>query len=117
MKPYTYNFTIQQGETFRRTFINESEELDLADYESVRMQIRSRPQDQTIIWDSEVDGLLELQADRIVLIISAELTAAFNFTTAGYDIELVKADGTVEKLARGAISLVREYTKVQEISA
>lgn len=114
MKPYEYNFTIQQGETFRRTFINQSEELNLSDYESVRMQIRSRPEDETIIWDSAVDGLLQLQEDRIVLIISAELTAAFDFTKAGYDIELVKADGTVEKLARGSITLIKEYTKVTE---
>lgn len=110
-----YNMEIEQGGTFVRTFTFD-DEIDLSDYDSVRMQIRRMP-GKAIIWNSEEsaanNGSITIDGQDIVLDIPASVTADFEFEEAGYDIELVK-DGTpeiVDKPIKGKILLHKEYTK------
>lgn len=118
MKPATNDLTIYQGSTFSKTWVLDQVTIDagfdFSQYDLVRMQIRKKPNSDTVIWDSVTQGGLTLQDDRIILNIPAHITAEFSFKTAGYDIELVKTSVNpqiVDKFLTGTITLVKEYTK------
>lgn len=113
MEPGTYNFTIFQGSTFDRTFTISDTTVDFEDYNDVRMMIRLRP-GSDVIWSSETGdaGTITIaDSTNLDLYIPAEVTAEFDFQEAGYDIELMAANGTVDKLLRGRIILQKEYTE------
>lgn len=110
----TYNFSMNQGSTLTKTF--EVSGLDLGVYTEARMQIRSKPNSDTIIWDSADSGSISIVDDTVILEIPADITELFDFYTAGYDIELVQSDELIDKLLTGEITLVKEYTKPVEES-
>lgn len=121
MEPQELNLKIYQGQTVPITFtVAEGEEFDFGYYDLVRMQIRKTPSSE-VVWDSETseNGGLTVSDDGKTLILSltAEETAEFNFGAAGYDIELVKNGATevVDKFCFGRITLVKEYTKPVEL--
>lgn len=116
MVPGIYDLNIYQGSTFTRRF-NVSD-LDLSEFDSVRMDIRQRP-DDTVVWSSaEHTGSLVIDVsgsnNAIVLTIDANDTALFDMKyPGGYDIELI-TDGTpdvVDKILRGSVVIIREYTE------
>lgn len=116
MKPGIYNMQIEQGSTFERVFTITETSLDLADYDSIHMQIRSIP-GAAVVWDSEgttPGGSITIEnSTTIRLIIDADTTDDWRFDSARYDIELI-IDGTpdqVDKLMKGQIMLDREVTK------
>lgn len=116
MKPAIYNTEIEQGSTFDRAFTITSGDFVFTDYDSVRMKIRSTP-GNVVVWDSEAEtpgGSITIESDTVLrLIIDAATTAAFEFTNATYDIELVK-DGDpirVDKPLKGTIIVNKENTR------
>ena len=117
-----YNFTIEQGTTFTRTFNykdSNGDPIDISEATAIRMQIR-----ETIGSANPVTGGtfgLDSGFTRSVpagtsttssftLSIPSATTAAYNFTNAVYDIELVN-DGITTRLLQGKIKLSKEVTR------
>ena len=127
-----YNFTIEQGTTFQRTFKYKDASgnpLDLSNH-SVRMQIRSDKADKTtsflhefgsgsefslqgsgglFIVSSSAAGITEL--DQFTLFISASTTQAMSFESAIYDIEIESTESIVTRLLQGKIKISKEVTR------
>jgi len=111
------NFTLQQGATFRRTFIlrdsKTTEPLDLTGC-SARMQVRP-----TLISD---DVLLELTIDnggititplegKIELHIAHDATVNTTWRKGIYQLEIVFANGDVSRYLEGTITHSLEVTR------
>ena len=134
-----YNFTIEQGTTFQRTFKYKDASgspLDLTDHD-VRMQIRSDKADNTTSFLHEFGsgsefslagsgGLFILSSseasiaensdpaklDQFTLFISASTTENMSFESAVYDIEIEETDsGIVTRLLQGKIKISKEVTR------
>ena len=107
-----YNFTIEQGTTFKRTFKYKDANGDGVDLSShaVRMQIRKTIGGDLITEEGTdkftVGGVAN---NEFTLIIAASTTAAYTFNTAVYDIEIEK-DNEVTRLLQGKIKLSKEVT-------
>jgi hypothetical protein len=110
-----YNFTIEQGTTFTRTFKYKDANGDPVDLSShaVRMQIRKN------IGGDLISSFTEEGTDKFTvggtgnneftLSISASTTASYTFSTAVYDIE-IELGGVVTRLLQGKIKLSKEVT-------
>ncbi len=115
MKAGIYNFEIEQGGKLHKTWAFPIDELDLSDYDGVRMQIRRRP-GQPVIWDSGAEepnnGSIVIAGNNIDLDIPGNKTKDFQFDEAAYDIELyTNADSdNPDKVLKGKILLNREIT-------
>ena len=109
MKPGLFNIEIFQGTTYNLVFATTDTDIDLTDYDSIRMEIRKNP-GGTIFWDSAVDtgGSIVIQdANTIELLLEAPLTDGFRFDEAQYVIELI-TNGTpdaVDALLYGKVVL------------
>jgi len=129
-----YNFTIEQGTTFKRTFKykdSTGNPIDLAQHD-VHMDVRSSIDTSTAILDINETGAtkngvdttshtffkvtsasLDANANEINLTIDAETTASMSFDTAVYDIE-ISDDSTpkvVTRILQGKIKLSKEVTR------
>jgi hypothetical protein len=129
-----YNFTIEQGTTFQRTFKYKDANgnpLDLSDHD-VRMQIRNDKADNTTSFLHEFGsgssfstegsgGLFLLSTssvasegtlDQFTLFISASTTTSMSFGSAIYDIEIEESgSGIVTRLLQGKIKISKEVTR------
>ena len=135
-----YNFTIEQGTTFQRTFKYKDASgnpLDLTDHD-IRMQLRDTLADtpgSTKFFEfgsgSEFSlagsgGLFILRSseasiaensdpaklDQFTLFISASTTENMSFESAVYDIEIEETDsGIVTRLLQGKIKISKEVTR------
>ena len=129
-----YNFTIEQGTTFQRTFKYKDangDPLDLSNH-SVRMQIRNDKADNTGSFLHEFGsgssfslegsgGLFILSTssaapagtlDQFTLFISASTTENMTFNSAIYDIEIEESSsGIVTRLLQGKIKISKEVTR------
>jgi len=117
MAAYKQNLIIEQGATF--SFNIEWTESDgvtpvnLTGY-TAEMDIRASYDDpNTIIQLDTTNGRITLggTAGTIQLLISAADTAALDFTSAVYDLELTAPDGTVTRLMEGGVSFSPEVTR------
>ena len=119
----TYNFTIEQGATFRRTFKYKNAEgtpINLSSH-AVRMQLReSIDSNSTIIHLSETENATNGSkitvtggsSNEIIVLITASATSAMNFNQAVYDLEIEENDtGTVTRLLQGKVKLSKEVTR------
>ena len=125
-----YNFTIEQGATFTRTFKYKNSEggpIPLTNHD-VFMDIRESVDSPTTILDiSEEQGIKSdgsttsntnfvvstSNTNEFTLTIDADTTASMSFNTAVYDIE-VKDNSTppvVTRLLQGKIKLSKEVTR------
>ena len=129
-----YNFTIEQGTTFKRTFKykdSNGNPIDLGSHD-VFMDIRSSIDSSTTILDirklnsTKIDGSSTNNtnftitsasagetANEINLTIDADTTASMSFDTAVYDIE-IKDNTTppvVTRILQGKIKLSKEVTR------
>lgn len=117
MSAARYNLKIEQGATFRMP-------LELSDPKtntvwdltgcSARMQIRQHISSSVILHEMTSDNgglVIDPLLGIILMEISAEVTAAFNFSSAVYDLELVKTDGDVVRLVYGNVALSFEVTR------
>ena len=111
-----YNFTIEQGATLDRTFIykdGDGDPLDLTGF-TARMHLRSRASAATTLLElTTTNGRIVITGatGTIRLVAPASVTAALNFNTAVYDLEIESAVGTVTRLLQGTIELSKEVTR------
>lgn len=112
-----YNFTIEQGATFTRTFKYKDangDPLSLSDH-AVRMQIRSSVGSTSTLADITESGTSKFQVstentNEFTLTLSATDTTAYAFDQAVYDIEIEKS-GVVTRLLQGKIKLSKQVTR------
>lgn len=110
------NIVIEQGATFNPVLTYRDENaalIDLSGY-TARMQIRLAKSDLAFIHEltTENSGItLGGVAGTITLLITDTDTAAFTFTDAVYDLELISGGGIVTRLIEGTVTLSAEATK------
>ena len=125
-----YNFTIEQGTTFQRTFKykdSSGNPLDLTNH-LVRMQIRNNKADTggsflnefisgsntsggLFILSSSIAGSSSNKTDQFTLFISASTTTSMSFDSAIYDIEIEDTSSIVTRLLQGKIKISKEVTR------
>ena len=117
MAAFKFKLAIDQGSTFTKLFTwkagTPAAPVDLTGC-TARMQLRSQiTSDAILIELTTENGRITLggTAGTIELTISATDTAALNFTSAVYDLEIVYADGTVRRLISGTATLSPEVTR------
>ena len=115
-----YNFTIEQGATFQRIFKYKNEDgtpKSLTSVDDIRMQIRETINSTSPIVTYDIDTNFtrsipagESVQNQFTLVIPADTTKDFTFSTAVYDIELQEGS-TVTRLLQGKIKLSKEVTR------
>jgi hypothetical protein len=107
MSAGTYDFTIEQGATFQRTFTwkdNNGNPINLTGY-SAKMELKDSHGNLLLTLLSGTDVTLGGSAGTIAVEIAAATTAALTFDTANYDLRLTDASGTVTRLLSGIVTL------------
>lgn len=122
-----YDFQIEQGSDFE-LFITykdtDGNNINMNQYGLIRMQVRE---------NTEGPPLLELRSDspanpesyvapeslirlgnsdpNLRIFVENSITESLNFDVAFYDLELVGQSGSVTKILRGSVKLIKEFTK------
>lgn len=115
-----YDFEIRQGGTFTRTITwtdnsTPGVPIDITGY-TIRSQIRQTLTDTSFLLEMStgVDARIAI-TDAVngvfTITVSATDTAALDFGTAIYDLEMVSPGGVVTPLLEGVVTLVREVTR------
>lgn len=114
------NLTIEQGETFQRTFnIKDSnnDALDMSGY-LARMQVRAKYTSESplIDVDSASKGGITIHPSSVVgridILVSDTVTAALPAPQVGvWDLEVVDGSDVVSKLLKGLVKINPEATK------
>lgn len=116
MAAVKYDFTIEQGATTVKPFVWKSGEgvpVDLTG-SSVRMQVRRSPSSSDVLLEASTENdriQLDATNGKFTLVLSATVTAALNWMTGVYDIEVTSADDTVTRLVQGTITISKEVTR------
>ena len=111
-----YNFTIEQGSTFTRTFKYKDSTgtaIDLSNH-AIRMQIRDSIGAPTPLLSITEDNGFSVDGtntNEFTLTISATNTKDLTFNTAVYDIEIEDNANVVTRLLQGKIKLSLEVTR------
>ena len=118
MSAGTYNFTIEQGTTFTRTFWykdSSGDPINLSGY-NIRMDIKNSYDSAALATFSTSTGHFTITTpadgtvpNQINLLVNATQTAALTFDQAIYDIEL-EINDIVIRLLQGRIKLSPEVT-------
>tara|TARA_R110001592_G_scaffold141714_1_gene363525 strand:+ start:28 stop:399 length:372 start_codon:yes stop_codon:yes gene_type:complete len=118
-----YNFTIEQGATFTRTFKYKDStgaSLPISNNASINMQIRETIGSAEPVpngtFKSGSGFILSTNTEdnvqnQFTLVIPAATSSNFSFTTAVYDIELIESNVTT-RLLQGKIKLSKEVTRL-----
>lgn len=112
----TYDIFIEQGATFVKGIIwkdSEGDPVDLDGY-TARMQFRPSVNSNTIYFSCTTEnGRITLGGalGTIDISIDADDTAAFEFISAVYDLELESAGGFVTRLLEGGVEVSKEVTR------
>ena len=77
---------------------------------SARMQIRDTAGALLLELGTDSGGLQVDGPGRLLLELTATQTAAINWQTGLYDLELTMADGSVDRWMQGAVSVSKEQT-------
>ena len=110
------NITIEQGATFNPVFTWKDElgnPIDLSGF-SGRMHIRGEIEDATTLLEITTANaymVLGGALGTITLNVPASITAALDFDTAVYDLELESSGGDVTRLLKGSVGLSPEVTR------
>ncbi|MCU4601851.1 hypothetical protein [Acinetobacter ursingii] len=110
------NLKIEQGATFRQTFdwTTNGVPVNLTGFET-RMQLRQPIDSPTIIHELTTSNggihFTDPLNGKFELFISNIDTAAFNFSTCVYDLEMVAPNTDVTRLIEGTITLSKEVTR------
>lgn len=117
MTPAKLDLTIYQGATFKRILrLKDSNDvaIDLTGAEA-RMQVRGHVGDETPILElNDTNGRLVMTDPvngEITLLVSNEDTAALDFSSGVYDLELAYSDFTVDRVLYGTVRLSKEVTR------
>ena len=110
------NLTIEQGATFNPVLTYTDDQvppvaIDLSGYDA-RMHIRAAKGDATTLDELSVGSGITLGgvAGTIALLITDTDTAAYTWTKAVYDLEIISAGGIVTRLLQGAVIVTPEVT-------
>jgi hypothetical protein len=110
------NMVIEQGTTFNPVFTYRDENqslIDLSGY-TARMQIRLKRTSPSFIEELTTgNGKITLggAAGTITLLLTDTETAAYTFTSAVYDLELIDGSSAVTRLLQGTVTLSTEVTQ------
>jgi hypothetical protein len=110
------NITIEQGATFNPVFTWKDElgnPIDLSGF-SGRMHIRGEIEDVAPLLEITTANtymVLGGALGTITLNVPASITAALDFDTAVYDLELESSGGDVTRLLKGSVGLSPEVTR------
>lgn len=113
------SLSINQGATYRKTFTykagpeNAPVAVDLTGY-TARMQLRESQESADVLVELNTEnGGIALGgiAGTIALYLSAAATAAFTWTGAVYDLELIAPNGDVLRKLEGAVTVRPEVTR------
>jgi len=112
---FSYNLTINQGETFSKTFTYKSggNAVDLSTH-TARMQVRtSFDASSTLVNLTSGGGDITLASNGVITVtISTSATAALAAPNSGvYDLEIIASDGVVTRLLQGNVTVTPEVTK------
>jgi tRNA threonylcarbamoyladenosine modification (KEOPS) complex Pcc1 subunit len=116
MAAATHNFLIEQGTTFTKSFIwkdSTGSVISLTGF-TARMQIRQNVSASSALLTATTEnGKIDIVDDqgKIIISLSATDTAALNFNTAVYDLELISSASEVTRLVGGTITLSLEVTR------
>lgn len=111
-----YNFTLEQGTTFRREFIYKDKVgavVNLTGY-SARMQIRQyKDSGEVLVNATTANAKLTITPldGKISLILQPADTDEITFYDGVYDLEIVASDGTVTRLVEGTVTFNRQVTR------
>lgn len=114
--PAEQNLTIYRGSAFDEIFEFKDESGALINFTgfSARMQARLTPASNNVLLDvSTANGKLTLGGalGTLSMTLSAAETAALTFESASYDLELIAANGRVDRILKGTITLDTEVTR------
>lgn len=117
MAAVEYNFEIEQGADFRRTFVRKKRSdgypVDMTGY-TARLQGRESFDSDEVLLEltTENDGIVIGGLDgRVHLVMTAAQTEALSWRRVRYDLELIAPDGFVKRWLFGRIRLSREITR------
>lgn len=121
-----YDMEIEQGADYELAVLYQDPDGDIINVSNMlaRLQIRES-ENSTPILELRSDApanaadyvvsksitLLGNSDPNIRILIGNGKTASLNFDTAFYDLELVGPNGSVTKIIRGLVRLIKEYTK------
>jgi hypothetical protein len=111
-----HNLVIEQGATFGRRFTwsdSKGKPVNLTGY-SARLHIREKVDSPNPVAVATTEnGKIQLggAAGTIMLMFTADETAAMSFKKGVYDLELENADGNVVRLLEGSVTLSPEVTR------
>lgn len=111
-----YNMTIEQGTTVSIDFQYQTSAgvpITLTNY-TARMQARPTVSSAVTVMDcTTANGQLVVTANTgtVTLSLTATQSAALDFQTAVYDLEIVSPTGVVTRLVEGTVTLSREVTR------
>lgn len=115
MPAFKQNLIVEQGATFDKSFLWKAGKplvaVNMAGFTG-RMQIRPTVESATIIYElTTMNGGLTLGSNGVVrMLIEADATALFSFTSAVYDLEIVS--GTkVTRLMQGTVKMSPNVTR------
>ena len=113
----TYDFEIEQGANLVLSFVwkdSTATPIDLTNY-TARMQIRKSKSATATQLDISTSDYITLgdALGTISIDVPASVTAALDFTSGVYDLELVSGDGnaTVYRFLQGCVELNKEVTR------
>lgn len=117
MTPGKLNLIFYQGSTFKRIIrLTDSTAAPInLTGATVRMHVRVTMSDTTPIIELDEDNGRALVTDavngEVTLLISATDTAALDFASGVYDLEIEYSDGTVDRVLAGTVKLSKEVTR------
>jgi len=112
----TYNFTIDQGTTVSIQWAYKTAAgavIDLTNY-TARLQARPTVSSSITVMDcTTANGQLTVTGATgvVTLALTAVESAALDFNSAVYDLEIVSPAGAVIRLVQGTVTLSREVTR------
>jgi len=108
-----YNFTIEQGTTFSRTFTwkdNSNNPINLTGY-TAKLEIKDFKGNLLETLTSGSGITLGGSSGTIAVSIAAVVTTTFTFDSARYDLKMTDASGNVTRLLEGVVVLDPEVTQ------
>lgn len=116
MAAATYDFEIEQGATLLKPIQWKDSAGNAVNLTgcTARMQIRRSVASEEVLLElTNANGKLSITplTGTVTMIFSATTTAAFTWSRAKYDLEIVSADGTVTRLIEGEITVSKEITR------
>ncbi|MDI9934697.1 hypothetical protein QM806_04410 [Rhodococcus sp. IEGM 1351] len=106
-----YHFTIEQGATFRTSFVWKDSDGNPIDLTGVtpKMQIRKTGGSLIVSLTSSLT-LTPLQG-KVDLVIGADVTSGFTFDTANYDLKLDGGPLNTSRIVEGVVTLDKQVTE------